>query len=360
VFHAAGLGHARRMVAARREADEKAEVAGALADGKRKVSPAVGPHALLALQRDAGNAAVGALMAAKQKQPDATALGHIDAALKEVRGSDPEIDTVEKGLKAAQSAGVPVTLEGPKPPASALAVTTTGFGPNAVPPKKPVPPAKPVPAKSKLGAAGARPAAKSGGAPAKPAAAPAVPAVAAADPAFLQVTEKVKGFAAAKKAHPPAGAKAKEAQDAAQAPADDLAGQAKASKVDSMDAQQAGSFDKQAFIAAVKTAIEAKSPKTLQEGTSPQGKADGVATEVKGMVSQGKESQAKDITAATDAPPDQSKAVPKPVTPMAPENPGAAVTIPAAGAAPKPAPPAQTDLSAGKQQVAQEQGEVTD
>ncbi|WP_196777644.1 phage tail protein [Lentzea aerocolonigenes] len=341
------------MVAARRSAEEK--VTAALADGKRKAGP--GLHALLALQRDAGNAAVGALMAAKQKQPDSTP---IDAALKEVRGSEPDIDTVEKGLKAAQSAGVPVTLEGPKPPASALAVTTTGFGPNAVQPKKPVPPPKPVPAQSKLGKAGARPAATGGGHSAKPVAAPAVPAVAAADPAFMQVTAKVKGFAADKKAHPPAAAKAKEAQDAAQAPADDLAGQAKASKVDSMDAQQAGSFDKQAFIAAVKSAIEAKSPKTLQDATSPAGKADGVASEVKGMVSQGTQGQARDVAAATDAPPDQSKAVPKPVTPMAAENPGTAASIPAAGAVPKPAAPAQTDLSAGKQQVAQEQGDVTD
>ncbi|WP_434440109.1 hypothetical protein [Lentzea sp. E54] len=345
------------MVAARREADAKAETTSALADGKRKTAVPGTPHALLALQRDAGNAAVGALMAAKQKQPDEA---NIDAALKEVKRGEPDIDTVEKGLKAAQSAGVPVTMEGPKPPASALAVTTTGFGPNSVQPKKPVPPAKPVPAKPKLGKAGAKPAAKTGGPAPKPAAAPAVPAVAAADPAFVQVTEKVKAFAAAKKAHPPASAKAKEAQDAAQAPADDLAGQAKAAKVDSMDAQQAGSFDKQAFIAAVKTAIEAKSPKTLQEATSPSGKADGVGAEVKGMVSQGKEGQAKDIEAATDAPPDQSKAVPKPVTPMARENPGAAVPIPATGAVPKPAAPAQTDLSAGKQQVAQEQGDVTD
>ncbi|MFD9705432.1 hypothetical protein [Lentzea sp. NPDC059081] len=343
-------------MAARREA----EVTHALADGKRKAAaPTVAgsPHALLALQRDAGNAAVGALMAAKQKQPDEA---HIDAALKEVKRGEPDIDTVEKGLKAAQTAGVPVTMEGPKPPASALAVTTTGFGPNAVQPKKPTPPAKPVPAKSKLGTAGAKPAVKPGGAAPKPAAAPAIPAVAAADPAFVQVAEKVKGVAVAKKAHPPAAAKAKEAQDAAQGPSDDLAGQAKAAKVDSMDAQQAGSFDKQAFIAAVKTAIEAKAPKSLQEATSPQGKADGVATEVKGMVSQGKDGQAKDIEQATDAPPDQSKAVPKPVTPMAAENAGAAPAIPASGAAPKPVPAAQTDLTAGKQQVAQEQGDVTD
>ncbi|HUQ58685.1 hypothetical protein [Lentzea sp.] len=349
------MPEARDMVAARREA----EAASALAEGERRTSPAVSssPHALLALQRDAGNAAVGALMAARQKKPDEA---HIDAALKEVQRGEPDIDTVEKGLEAAQTAGVPVMMEGPKPPASALAVTTTGFGPNAVQPKKPTPPAKPVPAKSKLGTAGAKPAAKVGGTAAKPAAAPAIPAVAAADPAFVRVVEKVTGAAAAKKAHPPAAAKAEEAQDAAQAPSDDLAGQAKVSKVDAMDAQQAGSFDKQAFIAAVKSAIEAKAPKSLQDATSPQGKADGVATEVKGMVSQGKEGQAKDIEQATDAPPDPSKAVPKPVTPLARESPGAAPAIPAAGAAPKPVPAERTDLTAGKQQVAREQGDVTD
>ncbi|MFD5827070.1 hypothetical protein [Lentzea sp. NPDC060358] len=341
-------------MAARREA----EVTSALADGKRKAVAAPGsPHALLALQRDAGNAAVGALMAAKQKKPDEA---HIDAALTEVRRGEPDVDTVEKGLRAAQAAGVPVTMEGPKPPASALAVTTTGFGPNAVAPKKPTPPAKPVPAKSPLGRAAAKPAAKTGGTAAKPAAAPVVPAVAAADPAFVQVVEKVKGAAVAKKAHPPASAKAKEAQDAAQGPSDDLAGQAKAAKVDAMDAQQAGSFDKQAFIAAVKTAIEAKAPKSLQDATSPQGKADGVGAEVRGVVSQGTQGQARDVEQATDAAPDESKAVPKPVTPMAQENPGAAPAIPAAGAAPKPVPAARTDLTAGKQQVAQEQGDVTD
>ena len=88
-----------------------------------------------------------------------------------------------------------------------------------------------------------------------------------------------------------------------------------------MDAQQAGSFDKKAFIAAVKAAIEAKSPKTLKEADNYQesGKAGEVKGEVKGLVTQGKEGQAKDIEAATEAPPDQSKAVAKPVTPMTAE-----------------------------------------
>ncbi len=174
----------------------------------------------------------------------------------------------------------------------------------------------------------------------------------------------MKGVAKAKRAHPPAASKAKEAQDAALAPTDDLTGQAKAAKADTMDAQQAGTFDKKAFIAAVKTAIEAKSPKTLKEADDykESGKAGEVKGEIKGMVGQGKEGQAKDIETATAAPPDMSKGVAKPVTPMETEDPGPVAAIPAAGAAPKVAPPEQTNLAAGKNQANQEmaEGEVTD
>jgi hypothetical protein len=389
------MGGAREAAASAR-----AEVSDALTDGRRRTRggqarPVAGPHAVVALQRNAGNAAVSALMAAKLKSPGEQAGTEIDAALKEMRGGEPAIDTVEKGLKAAKAAGVPVDLEGPKPPASALAVTTTGFGPESVAGKKPVPPAKPVPAVHPLGKAGAV-AGKGGGrgtgattgqapttAPvAGDAVAPATsPAPASADqllqppvappgvrpeedPAFTRVTGNVKGFAKSKKAHPPAASKAKEAQDAALAPTDDLAGQAKAAKVDTMDAQQAGSFDKKAFIAAVKTAIEAKSPKTLKEADDYQesGKAGEVKGEVKGLVTQGKDGQAKDIETATGSPPDQSKAIPKPVTPMAEEQPGQAVPIPAAGAVPKPAPAEQVNLAAGKHEANQEMAsaEVTE
>jgi hypothetical protein len=345
------------------------------------------------LQRNAGNSAVNALLAAKLNSPGGEAVGEIDAALKEIRHDEPAIDTVEKGLKAAKAAGVPVDLEGPKPPASALAVTTTGFGPGSVAPKKPVPPPKSVPAKSPLGKAGAKSrkpgksggagggagtvgSAPAGGGGAAPEMAPLSsdqllqPPVAPTgvrpeqDPAFTQVTGNVKGFAKAKRAHPPAASKAKEAQDAALAPTDDLSGQAKAAKADSMDAQQAGTFDKKAFIAAVKTAIEAKSPKTLKEADEykESGKAGEVKGEIKGMVGQGKEGQAKDIETATAAPPDMSKGVAKPVSPMETEEPGQAAAIPAAGAAPKVAPPEQTNLEAGKHEANQEmaEAEVTD
>src|SRR5262249_36564979 len=203
----------------------------------------------------AGNAAVSALMAAKRKSPRGQAVIDIDAALTEVRRDEPAIGKVKQGLKAAKAAGVPVDLEGPKPPPSALAVTTTGFGPESGAAKKPVPPAKPVPAVHPLGKAAATAAitgrpgkgtaegqmqaaafAGNGAAPTDVAPAPLPPGQLLqppvppatvrpeADPAFTQVTGNVKSFAKHKKAHPPAASKAKEAQGAALAPADDIAG----------------------------------------------------------------------------------------------------------------------------------------
>jgi hypothetical protein len=385
------------MVGARRTADSaRTEVGRALTEGGRKAGgdrprTSGNPAAILALQRAAGNSAVGALLAARLRSPGEQAVTDINAALREIRGDDPAIDTVEQGLKAAKAAGVPVDLEGRKPPASALAVTTTGFGPESVAPKQPVRPAKPVPARNRLGKAaavapkvggpgrGARdktspPPAGGGGQPpalvplsADQLLQPPVPPVVvrpADDPAFTQVRAGITSFAKDKKAHPPAASKAKEAQDAALPPSGDLAGQAKAAKVDTMDAQQPGSFDKKAFIAAVKAAIEAKSPKTLEEADDyrASGKAGQVKGDVADLVTKGKEGQTKDIETATAAPPEESKAVPKQVTPMPQEQPGQAVAIPAAGAVPKPAPPEQTNLAAGPREADQElaQAEVTE
>ena len=375
----------------------RSDLSQALAEARRSPrarAAALGPLALRALQRSAGNSAVTALLAAKTRSPGEQAVTDIDAALKEMRRDEPVLDAVERGLKAAQAAGIPVELEGPKPPASALAVTKTGFGPGSVAGKKPVPAAKPVPPINPLGkvsagkakAVGAGSAATAGKAPAPPssgggAMAAPFPAplsgdkllqrpVAPAglqpddDPAFRQVTGSITAFAGQKKAHPPAASKAKEAQDAALAPPEDAAAQAKAAKADTMDAQQPGSFDKKAFIAAVKTAIEAKSPKTLKEAddATSSGKAGEVKGEVKGLVTSGKEGQTKDIETATEAPPDASKAVTKPVTPMAQEQAGQAAQIPAAGAVPKPAPAEQVNLAAGKHEANQEmaEAEVTD
>jgi hypothetical protein len=396
VCTAARPDHPGPVAGPRRTTDAaRSDMHDALADGRQRrggppARPSTGPQALLALQRFAGNSAVSALMTARLKWPGEQARSDIDGALRELRRDEPVIDTVEKGLKAAQAAGVPVELEGPKPPPSALAVKTTGFGPESVAPKKPVPPPKPVPAKHPLGkaaaraphpgghAAGSRPAPIPTGSGAAATAAPApLPADKLlqppappthvrpeGDPHFTRVTKSVAGFAHAKKSHAPAHAKATEAQAAALPPTDDLAGQAKAAKVDTMDAQHPGSFDKKAFIASVKAAIEAKSPKNLKEAADykESGKAGEVKGEIKSLVGEGKEGQAKDFESATAAPPDQSKAVPKPVTPMSEEQAGQPVPIPADGAVPKPAPPEQVNLAAGKHEADQQmaEGDVTD
>ena len=279
------------MTGARHDPDPAAREG--LVEGRRRVRESGTPAdprtaAVAALQRSAGNAAVAALMAGRWRSRG-EAVKKIDTALREIRQDEPEVATVEPGLRAAKDAGVPVDLDGyaQKPPASALNVVKTGFGPGAVPGRKPVPPPKPVPPKSPLAKASA-PARKPAGPPGR-AAAPPAPAAGPAplpvhepdplappvpptpvrpedDPGFARVTTSVKGYAREKKAHPPAAAKAKEAQDAAVAPSGDVDGQAKAAKVDAMDAQRPGGFDKKAFIAAVKAAIEAKSPKNAQGG----------------------------------------------------------------------------------------------
>jgi hypothetical protein len=375
------------------------------------VSPPVGgvasrPRALtgpplLALQRSAGNAAVTALLTGLRSTTEAGARSHIDDALVEVRRSEPDIDKVEKGLKAARDAGVPVDLEGEahKPPASALEVENIGFDAGAVAPKQPVPPPTPTPPHSPLAAAAKAPkrprraggsaagrppgGAGAGGGGAPQAVSPTSPAselVAAGDgpsppvrpgpveplqdPAFTAVTGAVGSAAKAKRAHPPAATKAAEAQKAAVPPTDDVDGQAKAAKVDTMAAQQAGAFDKKAFIAAVKAAIEAKTPKTLKEADdyAKSGKAGEVKDDVKGLVDKDTDASRHDIESATDAPADASKAVPKPVEAMSAEEPGAVPSVEARGAAPKPAPAEQTDLGYGRHEVGQEMadGEVSE
>ncbi|MGB5952248.1 MAG: hypothetical protein WBG57_06985, partial [Ornithinimicrobium sp.] len=356
---------------------------------ERPVGPG-GPPAMLALQRRAGNAAVNALMSGKAKV-EGSARDSIETALTQIRRDEPDVDAVEDGLKAAQSAGVPVDLEGTKPPPSALAVTTTGFGPAAVDPKKAPPPKKPVPDKSALGKTAAkRPKMPKGGGPAlkgakggaqgpKPApggpigASPSLSADNASqppvaperlppekDPAFAAVVAGVGNIAKAKADHPTAAAKAGEAQGAARPPTGDLEGQAKAAKADEMDAQPANDFDKKAFIAAVKTAIEAKSPRTLEEADEYQesGKAGEVKGAVKGLVGSGKEEQSKDIETATEAAPDQSKAVEKEVTPTTAEPLGAPGGVPGAGAAPKPAPAEQLNLAQGPAEADQEMAQA--
>ena len=121
--------------------------------------------------------------------------------------------------------------------------------------------------------------------------------------------------------------------------------------------QQPGTFDRAAFIAAVRKAIDAAAPKNLEEADDfkGSGKVAGVKDEVGDLVKGGKKDAEKDIKGATDAAPDASKATPKQVVPMKPEEPGApSATVGAAGAMPGPRPPQETDLSQGPAEVDRE------
>jgi hypothetical protein len=137
-------------------------------------------------------------------------------------------------------------------------------------------------------------------------------------PGFATVTNKIDTSAKSVTRHPSPRSEAAAAQKAAKPPADDKESQAKAAKADKMEATKPGTFDKAAFIAAVNQAVAAQAPKNLDEADkfSTSGKSDAIASTVMGKVSKGKEDSAKPLAEASNATPDTSKAVEKPVAPV--------------------------------------------
>lgn len=170
------------------------------------------------------------------------------------------------------------------------------------------------------------------------------------DPRFAKVTGQVKEVSVEEKAHAPVSAKVAEAQGAAAGPPNEMAAQAGAAQVDQMAAAKPGTFDKAAFIAAVANAIDAASPKNLDEADKlrDSGKSAQVKDQVAGMVTKNKEGSAQDIKAATAATPDTSGITPKPVAPMTSEQPGPPPRpVPADQAMPAERGPDQTNLAGG-------------
>jgi APOBEC-like N-terminal domain len=181
------------------------------------------------------------------------------------------------------------------------------------------------------------------------------------DPRFTAVKKKVKGGGAVVKKHPTAASEARKAQDAAVPPGNDRAAQAKAAQADKMSAAKPGTFDKKAFVDAVRKAIEAASPKNLDEADkfAGSGKAAAVKGQVMGQVTDGKHSSEKEIKEKTAETPDTGAAKEKPVTPLAedtappkPPDPEAAKGMPA------PAPPEQTNLDHDKVETDQQMAEA--
>jgi hypothetical protein len=174
------------------------------------------------------------------------------------------------------------------------------------------------------------------------------------DPAFQQVKGRITGHAQKLKKHPPASAEVKKAQAAAVPPANDKEAKAKTHQAEKMSAAKPGEFNRDAFIAAVKKAIDAASPKTLDDADklASSGKAGEVKERVMGEVTAGKTAAAGDIKQTTAQPPDPSREAEKPVTPLAPAPaPPAAADPGGAQAMPAPAPAEQTNLGQGPAEV---------
>ncbi len=159
------------------------------------------------------------------------------------------------------------------------------------------------------------------------------------------------------KAHQPAPAGAAAAQAAAVPPGNEVASQAAGAQVEEMGTQQPGTFDRKAFIAAVKKAIDAAAPKNLEEADDFKGS--GKAAQVKDEVGASSRAARRTPRRTSRAPPTRRRTPPRPVpsrsTPLAPEQAGAATpSVGAAAAMPGPRPPEETDLSAGPAEVDEE------
>ena len=174
------------------------------------------------------------------------------------------------------------------------------------------------------------------------------------NPEFAGVASAIGTVGEEQRAHPPAVSQADEAQSAAVPPANEVQTRAQGDQVGEMAEQKPGVFDKAAFVASVRKAIADAAPKNMDEADriKDSGKASQVKQEVGAVVDANKDATRKDIKGATEAPPDTSKVTPKPVTPMAPTQPGPAPGSVGAGRAVPPAKiDAETSLQHGKCEV---------
>ncbi len=159
------------------------------------------------------------------------------------------------------------------------------------------------------------------------------------DPGFQAVVKRTEAVAKQQKAHPPAKAKATEAQAAAVPPSNEKESKAQDRQVQEMNQQQPGKFDAAKFKAALMQKIGAAAPSTLEEADKfKDGKQlEGVKQDAASQVGNEKKQAAGAIE-------DKAKEAPKPggipdksVTPLPPPPQGTPPgDIGAAQAVPKP------------------------
>jgi hypothetical protein len=159
------------------------------------------------------------------------------------------------------------------------------------------------------------------------------------DAAFQAVAAKARGAAGKQRSHPSAASKAAEAQGAAEAPAGELTSKAQANQADKMQQAEAPPFDAAGFKAKLMERIAALAPKSAQEADSlkESDRLGGLKDSMQGSVAQEQQKSRGPLQEASAAAPDPSGVVPKPVTPLEPNEPGPPpAPLGAEAAAPKP------------------------
>ncbi len=160
------------------------------------------------------------------------------------------------------------------------------------------------------------------------------------DPRFRKVIEKLEKGADKAKRHPPASAKAAQAQAAAVPPANARLAGAKANQVDSMKEAEAPKPEPDSFLALLREEIEKVMPKNLDEADKfmKGGEKEQVKGAVSGGVKQQEDTAAGPTQQAAGAAPDPSGVPQKEVAPIPgePAVPPPAINAAEAMPAPKP------------------------
>ncbi|NEN88189.1 MAG: DUF4157 domain-containing protein [Okeania sp. SIO3H1] len=146
------------------------------------------------------------------------------------------------------------------------------------------------------------------------------------DPDFQAVVSKAKGVANKEKQHAPADTKAKEAQDAAESPASEVESKAQGNQVGEMAKAPAPAFNAAAFKAKLMERIKEAAPKNLKQADNfkNNNKLGAVKSQMQAQVKQEQTASQAPLEEKTKQAPDTSGIEPKSVTPLPPNEAGAA------------------------------------
>ena len=170
------------------------------------------------------------------------------------------------------------------------------------------------------------------------------PASPDSDPGFQAVVAKAKGVANQEKQHEPATAETEEAQNAAVSPGNEIESQAQNRQLLDTEQQPTGSFNAEAFKAALMERIEAVIPDNQEDAEEfgDNNELESVREDVSSQVSEEQQQAANPIQEGMEAQPDTGGIEARSSTPMeAPETGTATTNIGAEQAVPNPRPESQ-------------------